>query len=107
MNYEKALKAWGAKKLNERFADIPVDEESVEVKVEFDPGYVCCTGPDPDPDCYCSFAEEASVKVTVTGTFTVAKNDTRLGSCDINFEDFDFSAFLKELLDVSEGTITS
>ena len=57
MNYQEALKRWGAYKVGTE------DWESIEVEFDFDSGWACCGGS--DPDCYCSFAESASMQIVV------------------------------------------
>jgi hypothetical protein len=88
--YETALRAWGAQKLKSYYREA-FDPETVDVKLDFDPGYACCGGR--DPDCYCSYAESASVNIVISGMTVVGTGlDLRY-----NAEDFNFFTLMREL----------
>lgn len=104
MQYEEALKVWGAQKLISPWAPLrqyeTVDVSTVEVKFTFYEGYACCGGT--DPHCYCSLAESPRAEVEITG-------ETDLGrslSYTICAEDFDFTEVLGEILCAGDGTLS-
>lgn len=98
MKYDKALREWGARKIEEFHRGVSVDRDSVAVELEFDEGYACCGGA--DPECYCSFAESPSVHILVTGKSTAAKS-RKTYSREIDSYAFGFESFLQELLSVA------
>lgn len=93
MQFEKALKVWGAERLSTKRHT--VNPDTVKVEMEFNEGYACCGGT--DPDCYCSYAESPSAHVTITS----GKLKDR-----INVEDFDFAEILGEIVKAGNGTLT-
>lgn len=95
MNYEKALKLWGRKKLAERFPSEKIHLDDVQVEMEFYQGYACCGGT--DPLCYCSFAESPSALVVIRAGFL---------RYEINANDFDFAKVLSEIVQAADGAIT-
>lgn len=121
MQYEEALKTWGAKKLEQygfggpnHFQgsdiwtsqlirdDYTIDVSTVEVKMNFDEGYACCGGS--NPDCYCSFATSPKAEVDITG---LTDDGMHHVSYTMKVEDFNFVDVLKELLEVAGDIITS
>lgn len=95
MNYEEALKEWGARKLEKIYNGILVGRETVKVSMEFDEGYACCGGR--DPYCYCSFAESPRAYVEITsGKY----------KCSIDSWEFNFAGILKEIVEAGGGTVT-
>ena len=102
MNYEDALKEWGARKLEAgwRFPKKhSIERKSVRVEMEFNEGYACCGGR--DPHCYCSFAESPSASVVISGYGT----DRIHYRAEIDHWSFDFATILKEIVEASGGTI--
>jgi len=99
MQYEEALREWGARKL-EAYSrkGVEVTRSSVDVAMNFNEGYACCGGS--DPDCYCSFAESPSADVIITG---YSSKGTRL-TYSICASDFDFASILGEIVEAA-GTI--
>lgn len=98
MQYEKALKLWGANKLNAHYAGrrgLIARPEDVRVEMTFDEGYACCGGT--DPNCYCSFAESPSAQVTITAPGM---------RTDISHYQFDFATILWEIVEAADGAIT-
>lgn len=93
MNYEKALKIWGAERLSTRHRT--VNPDTVKVEMEFNEGYACCGGT--NPGCYCSYAESPSAYVTITSG---KLKDS------INVEDFDFAEILGEIVRAGNGNLT-
>ncbi|QOI67539.1 hypothetical protein SEA_BEUFFERT_164 [Streptomyces phage Beuffert] len=93
MQYEKALKTWGAKRLSTPRKT--VNPDIVTVEMEFNEGYACCGGR--DPNCYCSYAESPSANVVITAG---KLKET------INVEDFDFAEILGEIVKAADGAIT-
>lgn len=89
MQFEQALKVWGAEKLGK------VDVDSVKVVMEFDEGYACCGGR--DEDCYCSYAQSPSANIVITS------GNKR---CEISADDFDFAEVLSEIVQAGNGTLT-
>lgn len=60
--YDEQVKVWAAQRFN-----VPLDEiDSVAMESVFNEGYACCGGA--DPNCYCSFAESASMHLSVVVT---------------------------------------
>lgn len=104
MQYEQALKHWGASKLINPWTPLKqyesVDVDSVVVTMVFDRGYECCGGT--DPDCYCSLAESPSASVQITGTTDTGRTLTH----SIDAEDFNFTEVLGEILCAGDGTVT-
>ena len=117
MQYEQALKIWGAKKLSESstFYDYSVKpyattvkykvEEinisSVYVDMEFDKGWNCCGGR--DTNCYCSMAESPSAYVEIRGE-TLEYHEQLYTT--ISMSDFVFTTVLKEVLEAAESNLT-
>ena len=94
MQYEEALKRWGANRIQDWYPASDIDWESVHVAIEFNEGFACCGGS--NPDCYCSYAESPSASVVITGS------ERRV---DIAAADFDFAVILGEIVDVAGGTV--
>jgi hypothetical protein len=92
MQFEKALKVWGAAKLSND--KVTVNPDTVTVMTDFNEGYACCGGS--DPDCYCSYAESPSAHVVIMS-----------GSrrYEIDLEDFDFATILGEIVQAGNGTL--
>jgi hypothetical protein len=93
MQYEKALKVWGAKRLSTPRKT--VNPDVVRVEMEFDEGYACCGGT--DPNCYCSYAQFPSAKVVI-----MAGKERQT----IDVTDFDFAEILGEIVAAADGMIT-
>jgi hypothetical protein len=89
--YELALRLWGAQKLKEYYRT-QVVPDTVDVRLDFDPGYACCGGR--DPDCYCSYWEAPSVNIEITGFSKTGGNMLNYRS---NAEDFNFFMLMREL----------
>lgn len=97
--YEQVLRLWGAQKLKEYYDEydphpISVVLETVQVGIDFNPGYACCGGR--DPDCYCSYAESPSVNVVIHARSATGE---RL-HYQIPGDAFDFFALMRELSDI-------
>lgn len=93
MQYEMALKVWGAQRLSTEKND--VNPDTVSVGMEFNQGYACCGGS--DPNCYCSYAQSPSAYVVITsGKLKV----------EIDVEDFDFAEILGEIVKAADGAVT-
>ena len=87
MDYSEALGRWGAK-----IAGLdPEIHEQITVDLVMNQGYACCGGR--DPDCYCSFAESASMELTVSRGRKIVYTNTY----------FDFSTAVREILEVADG----
>lgn len=93
MQYEMALKVWGAQRLSNSHRT--VNPDIVKVEMDFNEGYACCGGT--DPNCYCSYAESPSANVVITAG---KLRET------INVEDFDFAVILGEIVRAADGMIT-
>lgn len=93
MQFEKALKVWGAQRLS--YGKTKIDPETVQVETHFDEGYACCGGS--DPNCYCSYAESPKAYVIITS------GEHRQ---TIDLEDFDFAEILGEIVRAGNGTLT-
>lgn len=93
MQFEKALKIWGAERLSTKTHT--VNPDTVTVETEFNQGYACCGGT--DPNCYCSYAESPSAYVVITSG---KLRDT------ISVEDFDFAEILGEIVKAGNGHLT-
>lgn len=104
MQYEEALKRWGAQKLINPWTPLKqyetVDIDSVTVEFVFNEGYACCGGS--DPNCYCSLAESPSADVYVTGRTDLDRKLTYT----MRATDFNFTEVLGEILCAAEGTMT-
>lgn len=61
--YDEQIKVWASSRYDLDLATI----ESVSIDTRFNEGYACCGGA--DPNCYCSFAESASMYLTITVAF--------------------------------------
>ena len=106
MQYEDALRLWGATKLASRY-NVPLNEldpDLVKIEMIFDEGYQCCGGR--DPDCYCSFAESPSADVLITYRGTAGPID-RQSAYRISSYDFNFVDILGEIVAAGGGTLTS
>ena len=90
MQYEEALKRWGADILHR-----PDEWRDVHVRMNFEEGFACCGGS--DPLCYCSFAESPRAEVIITST-------TR--STRIDLEDFDFAEVLRQIVEIGKGSLS-
>lgn len=101
MQYNDALREWGALKLEEYEKDVKIERSSVHVELDFKQGYACCGGR--DPDCYCSFAESPSANVTIKGVDAKGHRYNR----EIDHYSFDFATVLKEIVAAGGGTLTS
>lgn len=104
MNYEDALKEWGAIRLQQSYygtKGIEIDRKSVVVEMNFNPGYDCCGGK--DPDCYCSFAESPSANVIIKGFGIRPKRNF---SITIDADEFNFINILSEIVNAAGGTVT-
>jgi hypothetical protein len=102
VQYEEALKEWGALRLERYYRDQngPIDRSSVVVAFDFYEGFACCGGS--NPGCYCSFAEPPRAEVVVTGTSA----DGQRCRDTIYLEDFDFGQVLKEIVIAGGGQVT-
>lgn len=105
MEYQAALREWGARMLEERsryprMAPGSVDRGTVRVRMDFREGFACCGGS--DPDCYCSFAESPSADVVVEGR----TSSGRPCSWSMDAADFDFVTVLREVVEAGGGTLT-
>ena len=104
MQYEVALREWGALRLEGLHSrtGVVVDRSTVSVRFDFDEGYACCGGS--DPNCYCSFAESPRAEVVVTGR-TVG--DERSLHWSLPASDFDFASVLSEIVAAGDGLLES
>jgi hypothetical protein len=105
MQYEDALREWGARKLEASYRvhkSETVSRPSVVVKFTFNKGYACCGGT--DPDCYCSFAESPSAEVVAEGFTTTGK---LVSATILDHWDFDFGKVLQELVEAGGGQVTT
>lgn len=94
MQYEMALKVWGAQRLSSIYKG-NVNPDTVSVGMEFNEGYACCGGS--DPNCYCSYATSPSAYVVISsGKLKV----------EIDAEDFDFAEILGEIVKAADGNVT-
>jgi hypothetical protein len=93
MNYEQALKVWGAKRLST--SNRTVNPDAVSVFMDFDEGYACCGGT--QEGCYCSYAYGPSANVVIS-----AGNLRQT----IDVEDFNFIEILGEIVKAADGMIT-
>ena len=104
MNYEEAVKRWGARKLDQSgygpYGKNADAFDLVEVEARFDEGYACCGGA--DPSCYCSLAESPSAEVIVRGRGLLDGKPQGEWTYSIDVEDFDFATFLREVLEAAE-----
>lgn len=94
MNYDEALKRWGAKQIGAE------DWNMVEVDFDIDEGYPCCDGN--KLDCYCSFAESPSFNVEIYQWVERKRGKPvrkLISSRSLQYEMHDF---LRELFEVSE-----
>jgi hypothetical protein len=135
MQYEEALRKWGAKKLAQqvRYAIVAhnntkrydkrvviypepanpeelIDPESIKIEMNFDEGFACCGGY--NPDCYCSFASSPKAEVKIRGIVKSEFKEELPGNIyhwleyTIDLSDFDFVTVLQEILEVAGDTIT-
>lgn len=96
ISYEEAARRWGIEKLKAYEGIRPIlDETSVTVDFEMDPGYNCCGGS--DPDCYCSFAESPQLTAVVSYR---ALGKTRGPKPSITITYIDFAATLREMFEL-------
>jgi hypothetical protein len=111
--YEKALQAWGAKKLQESYhyatrvktnGPLMVDKKTVKVKMDFQEGYVC--GCDGDPQCYCSLAESPSANIKITGMASFNNHGAFNAETEISHYEFDFVQILGEIVEAGDGVLT-
>lgn len=93
MNYEQAIKVWGANRLSDKRHT--VNPDTVTVTTKFNEGYACCGGK--VEGCYCSYAESPSA-------YVIVQSGKR--SFEINIEDFDFAEILGEIVEAAGGQIT-
>lgn len=110
MQYEEALREWGARRIEAHYHNYNpvIDRDTVAVDMEFDEGNNCCGGT--DPDCYCSLAESPSAKVVITGrelTGFAAKKQYRTYQVYIDSYAFDFCTILAEIVEAGNGSIFS
>lgn len=103
MQYEDAIRMWGAQKLQERYPRGVFSADSVTVDMEFDPGFACCGGS--NPDCYCSFAESPSADVVIKGKNTALKKPVSVET-KISHYEFDFATILGEIVAAADGVVT-
>lgn len=105
MEYDLAVRTWGAKKLTEKIKDdpyyraratTPVDPADVTVEWQYDEGYNCCGGR--DSDCYCSQATAGMAHISISAPGVAAHVDA---------EDFDFVEVLREIVEAAGGTVTA
>lgn len=93
MQFEKALKVWGAQRLSTD--KHTVNPDAVTVEMRFNEGYTCCGGS--NPNCYCSYAESPSAYVVISaGKYSES----------IDYYDFDFAEILGEIVKAGNGTLT-
>lgn len=102
MQYEEALRLWGAKKIEHYYGDlgISIDPNTVHVIFNFSEGFACCGGS--DPLCYCSLAESPRAEVCIEGYDWQGQ----FHSYQMDASSFDFASVLKEILGAAEGTIS-
>lgn len=103
MQYDEALRLWGAMKIAQanRLNVEDLGVASVRVNFDFDEGNNCCGGA--DPDCYCSFAESPSANVVASAHGW----NGRIYHWSMDVESFDFASVLKELCELGDGGIFS
>lgn len=119
MQYQDALREWGARRLEdadqdhnarlvligcagERQPGLVVDRATVTVTFEFDAGYPCCAGT--DEDCYCSMAQSPRADVLIKGEQAGVGGPVRMTT--IPMDDFDFARVLGELVAAADGVVT-
>lgn len=102
MHYEEALKAWATQRMLACRPDLAgkIDLSTITADVEIEPGYNCCGGS--DPNCYCSFATSPSLEVTVGARRLTGRGYEAV----VIGSDFDFTSFLREVLEVGEGKLS-
>lgn len=103
MQYEEALRLWGATKVAQ-YNRMELEDlllHSTRVEFDFNEGFNCCGGS--DPNCYCSFAESPSANVVVSAN----GRDGRTYRWSMDVESFDFATVLRELCELGEGGIFS
>lgn len=93
MQFEQALRVWGAERLSTNRRTI--DPDTVTVEMEFNEGYACCGGT--NPNCYCSLAEYPSAYVVIS---------SGIHKEYIAQEDFDFTEVLGEIVRAGNGNLT-
>ncbi|MCG8926621.1 hypothetical protein [Lentzea sp. CC55] len=103
MQYEDALKAWGARRIeraNTRY-EVVISPETVSVDMDFSEGVQCCPPGQRDSLCYCSQAESPRAQVQIWG------QDENGGTwcTSIPAADFDFRAVLGEIVAEADGMI--
>lgn len=107
MQYEEALREWGARRIEAHFRDKPViDRDTVKVDMEFDEGDVCCGGT--DPDCYCSLATSPSAKVVISASGLrgwASGKQYQTYRVSIDHSEFDFCTILAEIVESGHGTL--
>lgn len=90
MQYEEALKRWGADKISR-----PDEWRDVDVYMRFEEGFACCGGS--DPLCYCSFAESPRAEIMISGPTAMTT---------INIEDFNFAEVLRQIVEIGRGSLS-
>lgn len=102
MQYEDAVKVWGATKLHAcRFEGAAPNPATVTVRFDFSEGYACCGGS--DPNCYCSFAESPKAEIVIEAQCSSGKHGMY---ATIGANDFDLGRVVRELVEAGEGTIS-
>lgn len=109
MEYDLAVRTWGAKKLTEEkearrqggllgYASTFTDPAHVEVTFDYDEGNPCCGGR--DPDCYCSMATSPRAEVVI-------RDDAAMVQMTIPADEFDFVEVLREIVEAAGGVVTA
>lgn len=101
VQYEKALQAWGAKKLQAAYhsygkAPVMVDKKTVLVEMDFNEG--CC-----EPG---SYYESPTANVKITGMGSINNSKTIHLQTSIDHYSFDFVQILGEIVDAGDGVLS-
>lgn len=106
MQYEEALREWGARtieKMHPRMKQI-VLRPSVKVTFVFNEGNPCCGGT--DPHCYCTQAESPSANIKISAY--TDKGNQFFESIEMSnyYGSLLFTEILEQILEAGEGSIS-